>query len=366
MSHHLSHIIPTRCLKLDSRVTIFIIKDMKKYLLIACIIFLTSNFASAQTSAEGSILSRIAQLSSDNLRSYADPLMTSLGVALGTGIFYTARSHDAFGFDFGLRVMQVRIPSSARFFNATVVACSLANGGLDCYDILVENASTIFGPEEATVVPTSGNALAIPPVFPGGLDVNNLPFVMPQINVGFPFGLELGFGYLPLAMTFPLDREKNVSFIRLGAKLGFNKLPYLNRINLPMDLAIGGFYQIGHVQGDDQVATMNMALWNLQILASKRIGTGWLLAIEPFLAGGIEGTSFNFRYDFQKVLPDTIGGIPTDSIIVIEPIDIDYYQQNRFRAIIGMSLYVGPIFFHYDYNAVTYRTHNLMLGITVR
>jgi|GEM_PF-585305 len=337
---------------------------MREYTLAICI-FLTAGLSSAQDT-NGSIIDRIKQLDDINLRAYSEPLMIGLGVALGTGIFYTARSHDVFGFDFGLRVMQVRIPSSARYFSAGAVACSLANGQLDYYDIQVENVSTIFGPSEITWVPRPANARVNPRLFPGGLDVKTLPFVMPQLNVGFPFGLELGFGYLPLAMTFPLDREKNIRFIRLGAKLGFNKLPYLNRIDFPIDLAIGGFYQIGHVQGDDQVATMTMTLWNLQILASKRIGTAWLLAIEPFLAGGIEGTRYNFRYDFQKVLPDTIGGVPTDSIIVIEPIDIDYYQQNRFRAMIGMSLYVGPIFFHYDYNIVTYRTHNLMMGMTIR
>ncbi len=350
---------------LDNTFAIPIIDDMKKCVWAICI-FLVINLSFAQNNADGSILRRIAQLSSSNLRAYVDPLMTSLGVALGTGIFYTARSHDAFGFDFGLRVMQVRIPSSTRYFDATVVACSLANGELDCYDIVVENVSTIFGPEEVTVVPTSGNALAIPPVFPGGLDVHSLPFVMPQINIGFPFGLELGFGYLPLQMTFPLDQEKDLSFVRFGGKLGFNKLPYLNKVNLPVDLAIGGFYQRGRLKSENEAATVTMTLWNLQVLASKRIGPGWWFGVEPFLAGGIEGTRFNFRYEFQKILPDTIGGVPTDSIIVIEPININYYQQNRFRAMVGMTLYLGPIYLHYDYNLVTYKTHNLMVGVTIR
>lgn len=292
--------------------------------------------------------------------------MTGLGVALGTGIFYTAQAHDVLGFDFGFRIMQVRIPSSARYFTATAVACSLVNGELDYYDIAVENVSTIFGPGEITLVSRPGNARVNPRLFPGGLDVTTLPFVMPQLNVGLPFGLELGFGYLPLAMTFPLDREKNIRFLRFGAKLGFNKLPYLNRLDLPIALAVGGFYQIGRVQGEDEVGTMTMTLWNLQILASKRIGTGWLLTVEPFVAGGVEGTEYKFRYEFQKILPDTIGGVPTDSIIVIEPINVDYYQQRRFRAMVGMTLYLGPVYLHYDYNIVTYKTHNLMLGITVR
>jgi hypothetical protein len=337
---------------------------MRKCAWAICILLLTQ-LSSAQNT-NGSLIDKIKQLDGSNLQAYTEPLMTGFGVALGTGIFYTASTHQALGFDIGFRVMKVGIPSSARYFTGTAIACSLANGGLDCYDIEVESISTIFGPGEATWVPTSGNARAIPPVFPGGLDVTSLPFVMPQINIGFPFGLELGFGYLPLALTFPLNRETNIYFLRLGGKLGFNKLPYLENLTFPCALAVGGFYQRGRLKGADEVSTVTMTLWNLQILASKRFSTRLFFDIEPFLAGGIEGTKYNFRFDFQKVIPDTIGGVPTDSIIVVEPIDIDYYQQNRLRAIIGMTLYMGPVYLHYDYNIVKYNTHNIMLGMIIR
>ena len=323
-------------------------------------------FLFGQGEQNGSLIDRIKQLDRSNLQAYAEPLMTGFGIALGTGIFYSASSHDVLEFDVGFRYMQVGIPSSARYFTATAVACSLADGELDCYDVVVEEASTIFGPGEATWVPTSGNAVAVPPVFPGGLNVTSVPFVMPQINVGFPFGLELSFGYLPLALTFPLDLEKSIYFLRVGGKLSINEFFLLRGVSFPCALALGGFYQKGRIKDERETGSVSIALWNFQIMASRRYSTRLPFDVEPFLAGGIEGTRYNFRYDFQKVIPDTIGGVPTDSILVIEPVDVEFHQQNRLRAIAGLTFYIGPIYLHYDYNIVTYNTHNMMFGIKIR
>ena len=342
-----------------------ILMPVKTVVLVLCTL-LTIHSVSAQTDQNDSFIDRIKQLDLSNLAAYADPLMTSLGVALGTGIFYSAYSHDVFEFDVGLRVMNVGIPASARYFTGTAVVCSLANGQLDCYDVEVENTSTIFGPGETTTVPTSGTAIAIPPVFPGGFDITSLPFAIPQVNIGLPFGFEIGLGYLPLALTFPLNREKNLYFLRLGGKLGINKFPFLRKVTLPCALAIGGFYQRARLKGEAGVGEVTMTLWNLQVLASRRLDTRSFFDVEPFVGAGIEGTKFNFQYDFEKVIPDTVGGLPTDSIAVIEDIDVNFYQQSRLRAIIGMTFYLGPVYLHYDYNIVTYKTHNIMLGVTVR
>ena len=323
-------------------------------------------FLFGQGEQNGSLIDRLRQLDRSNLKAYVEPLMTGFGVALGTGIFYTANTNDVLEFDIGLRYMRIGIPSSSRYFAATAVACSLANGQLDCYDVVVEDVSTIFGPGEVTWVATSGNALAIPPVFPGGLDVTSLPFVMPQISVGLPLGLELGFGYIPLGVTFPLDQESNLYFLRFGGKLSFNKLFLREGSQFPLALALGAFYQKGRMKGEREAASVSISLWNFQILASKRYSTGSPLDVEPFLAAGIEGAKYSFRYDFHKVIPDTIGGVPTDSIIVIEPIDVDFYQDNRFRAIVGVTFYFGRIYIHYDYNATTYKAHNMMLGLIIR
>ena len=93
------------------------------------------------------------------------------------------------------------------------------------------------------------------------------------------------------------------------------------------------------------------------------------IAISGHKSSRIKSVCFDLDvtlYDFQKVIPDTIGGVPTDSILVIEPVDVEFHQQNRLRAIAGLTFYIGPIYLHYDYNIVTYNTHNMMFGIKIR
>ncbi len=339
---------------------------MKAIRWLICIVLIAS-FLSAQVSNEDeSPIDKIKQLDANMLKAYTDPLMTAIGVALGTGFFHSAYSHDVFGFDIGLRYMRIGIPASARYFNGKAVACSLANGDLVYYEVDVDSISTIFGPGEATWVQTTGNAIAIPPVFPGGFDVTSLPFVMPQINVGLPIGLELAFGYLPLAFTFPLNIKSNLYFLRLGGKLSINKVPLLNRISFPCAIAIGGFYQRARLASESGRSRITLTMWNLRFLASKRFETKYIVDFEPFLSAGIERTKFNFHYDFKYTIPDTINDIPEDRIEVIKEIDTDFYSKNQYRAVIGITLYVGRIYFHYDYNIVTYKAHNIMLGITIR
>lgn len=339
---------------------------MKAIRWLICIVLIASFLSAQESDEDESLVDKIKQLDANMLEAYTEPLMTAFGVALGTGFFHSAYSHDVFGFDIGLRYMRVGIPASSRYFSGKAVACSLANGNLVYYEVDVDNISTIFGPGEATWVQTPGNAIAIPPVFPGGFDVTSLPFIMPQINVGFPIGLELAFGYLPLAFTFPLSIETNLYLLRLGGKLGINKVPLLNRISFPCAIAIAGFYQRARISPERGTGRTTLTMWNFQFLASKRFETKYIVDFEPFLSAGVERTKFNYHYYFKYTIPDTINDIPEDRIEVIKEIDIDFYGKNHYRAIIGLTLYVGPIYFHYDYNIVTYKAHNIMLGITIR
>jgi hypothetical protein len=333
--------------------------------LLTCLLsILLISFSFAQDDDESAI-DKIRQLGGNNLAAYAEPLMEGFGVALGTGIFHTAYTHDILGFDIGMRLMMVGIPNSSRYFTGTAVACSLADGELVCYDVELDSLSTIFGPSGATWVDTEGNAVAIPPVFPGGLDVTRLPFVMPQVSVGLPIGLEFALGYLPLSFTFPLNQESKLRFYRIGGKWSINKAPPSKNIPFPLAIAIGGLYQRGRLEAE-RGGSVTMTAWNLQLLISKRMKLKYFIDYEPYAAIGVEGTKFNYNYTFEYSIPDTINDIPEDRIEVIELLDIDYRLPNRFRTVLGMTLYFGPVYLHYDYNIVTYKTHNLMLGITIR
>uniref|UniRef100_A0A7V0Z4H3 Uncharacterized protein n=1 Tax=candidate division WOR-3 bacterium TaxID=2052148 RepID=A0A7V0Z4H3_UNCW3 len=90
------------------------------------------------------------------LEGYTQPLITSFGTGISTGIFHSARSHSLLGFDIGVRGMLIQIPEMGKYFDAKVLTCSLANDNLDYDSLELDSVSTIFGPKERTIVPVKG------------------------------------------------------------------------------------------------------------------------------------------------------------------------------------------------------------------
>jgi hypothetical protein len=338
--------------------------DMKVLILCVCI----SIFVSAVSAQEidESLIDKIKHISEGLLEGYSQPLITAFGTAMGTGLFHSAYSHDILGFDVGLRVMYINIPTSARYFSGTALACSLAYNDLVWYEIHVDSISTIFGPDEVTDIPTaSGNAYTIPPFIPGGFDLSGVGFAMPQLNIGLPYGLEIAIRYIPFAITYPFTvegvRGTDLYFLGVGGKLEITKLPFLATVPMPLAVAVGGFYQKAKIAEAGGYTSIHTSTWNVQLLVSKR-----LVIFEPLIGVGFEGTTVNFHYDFEYVIPDTSTGVPTDVIEQVSEINASFHSQSHYRAFLGFTVYMGPIFFHYDYNILPYTTHNGMVGITIR
>ena len=139
---------------------------MKKILFLLLIVC-TGMWAQSEALAE-----RIKRLGEELLRGYTQPLVTAFGSGISSGLFHSAYSHDVLGFDIGVRGIFVSIPSSAKYFDGTALICSLGLGGLVCDSVELENLSTVFGPSDSTRVLTSGNAVAVPPVVPGGFNLS--------------------------------------------------------------------------------------------------------------------------------------------------------------------------------------------------
>ena len=316
--------------------------------------FIVVSSLSAQETYE-SLVDKIKAMSEDLLKGYAQPFVTAFGTGLSTGLFHTANSHDLLGFDLGVRVMYIDIPSSAHYFRGTALVCSLASGDLVYYDVELDSMPTILGPEDNLEIPTTGNAVGIPPYIPGGFNLSGVPFVIPQLNIGLPIGLEVAIRYLPFSFTSPYSNEgMSIYFLGVGAKLGINKLPFLQAVPVPIDIAVGAAYQKSNLKDSEGNTIVFTNTWNLQLLASKR-----LTLFEPFVGVGLENTIAHFHYEFKYTIPDTINDIPTD-------LSLTMHSQNHYRAMVGCTFYFGPVFLHYDYNIVPYSTHHGIIGITLR
>jgi len=298
---------------------------------------------------------KIKKVSENLLEGYTQPLITSFGTGISTGLFHTARSHKTLGFDIGVRIMYIQIPEFAKYFDAKVLTCSLANNRLDYDSLILDSTSTIFGPKERTDVPVSGSAVGIPPYIPGGFNLSGFPVAMPQLNVGIISGSELAIRYIPF--TF---RGSSVNFLGIGLKQNINSLPFMKSLTLPVDIAIGGAIQDFGIEDSNGYQIVNSHTWNLQLVVSKN-----LIAFEPMVGFGFEGTKVYFKYDFEYEIPDTLN--PGENITVTDNVDIELIAQNSYRAIMGFTFKLGIFYLHYDYNLVShYKTHNAILGFSLR
>ena len=321
-----------------------------KYFIIMLVVF---SFVQAQESNEA-LAEKIKKVSEELLEGYTQPLITAFGTGISTGLFHSAYSHNFLGFDLGVRMMYIQIPSSAKFYSDTALACSLStNNTLDYYDVPLDSINKIFGPKEETDVPVSGSAVAIPPYIPAGFDLSGVPLVMPQLNIGLLGGAEIMIRYIPF--TF---KGSKVKFLGLGAKEELTKLPVIKEVPFPLAVALGGAYQTFQIQDSLGETIVSSKTWNLQLLFSKR-----LVAFEPVLGVGLEGTSVNFAYNFEYEIPDSITGVP---VSVSRDIDVTLHSQNHYRAMLGFNLRMGPVLLHYDINLLPYVTHDLILGISIR
>jgi hypothetical protein len=299
---------------------------------------------------------RIKQISEDLLEGYAQPLVTAFGTAVSTGLFHSAYSHDFLGFDLSVRAMYIQIPNSAKYYDDVAVVCSLANNQLVSYDVHLDSISTVFGPEQQPEIPAPGNAVGIPPNIPNGFDVSGVPFIMPQLNVGFVLGSEIFLRYIPFSY-----KGSSMRFLGFGAKQEINKLPFMKNVPLPVAIAIGGAYQTFGIKDTLGQQIVNTRNWCLQLLISKRLGP-----FEPVIGAGIEDTKAYIRYQFEYEIPDTINNIPEDRLSVVRDIDVELKAENRNRIMAGFNLNLGFLFIHYDYNIVPYQTHNAIIGFKVR
>ncbi|MCX7995093.1 MAG: hypothetical protein N3A65_04915 [candidate division WOR-3 bacterium] len=298
---------------------------------------------------------RIKKVGEDLLEGYTQPLITAFGTGISTGLFHSARSHKLLGFDIGFRGMLIQIPDFARYFDARVLTCSLANNRLTYDSLTLDSVSTIFGPGTRTYVPVTGSAVGIPPYIPGGFNLLVVPLVVPQINIGLVMGSELLIRYIPF--TFKGSR---VEFLGLGFKQHLNSLPFMKTVPVPFDVAIGGAFQDFGIEDSTGYNIVASKTWNLQIVLSKNLS-----AFEPMFGFGLEGTKVHFTYEFEFEIPDTTqtGG----RIKVKKDVNVEIIAQNNYRAIAGFTLKMGIFFLHYDYNFLSYyKTHNLGLGFSIR
>jgi hypothetical protein len=302
------------------------------------------------------------------MNAYLSPMVTAASYGFNGGWFNTAKAHKTLGFDLGVTVNGVFIPSSKNYFRPGEL-------GLSKYTTLTSpasgNAPTLVGPKDATTYtvtePQSGETATFSG--PPGLDFKDnfkisgalAPTV--QLGIGIVKNTDLKIRWMPEVKA----GDTKVKYIGFGVLHDIKQhIPGIK--HLPFDLsAMIGYTNLkgttniaGYVASGDatkpQELHYNMNAWLIEALISKK------LAMVTFYGGlgynAVKTTAdVKGSYAFVPVTPQT----PATN----DPVSMDF-KNNSFRATAGMRLNLGPIYLSADYTLQKFSTVSVGLGVTVR
>lgn len=276
---------------------------------------------------------KLQRLSEEAAKGYVQPLVTSFGTNLNSGLFNTAEVLKPsilrpIRFGFGFHAMIAFVPDADKTFKAA--------DPFNPNDTVT--TATVFGDKgytyENPIYPDSPVR-----VYPDGLDISMVPLIIPQFRFGLPKGNELMIRYLP---PFELGDYGDIQFWGVGLKHSIDQYIPL----FPIHLAVQGAYQALSV--GDVVDITSIAI-NAQ--ASKRI------LMWTFYGGlGWESTKLKAEYDYNPYAGHTLSQ---------DKISFDITGDNNVRMTLGFRYAIIPfVHLNADYTISNYNAATVGLGMS--
>ncbi len=285
---------------------------------------LTLLFISTPRESRAQIEENLRRYTGDNARGYIAPLVTSLGTNFSRGWYRSAKIGAIRPYIYvGVAAMEALIGDNDKVYMAT------PEGGFMPDDPV--EVATVVGSSEAVVISgVSGTEYA----FPGGLNLNAVPFAAPQLTVGGILGTEVTVRYA--AMNNPDQEFGNVTLKGFGLRHSISQYFPL----LPFDIAAGYFFQSFTL--DDSLISVTASHFGVQ--ASKTSGA-------LTLYGGIGFDKSNAKVSYQ---PDIDGAAPVE-------LDIDGYSG--LVTTLGIALKFAILHINADFNMGSQNALSVGVGI---
>ncbi|MFQ6104839.1 MAG: DUF6588 family protein [Candidatus Glassbacteria bacterium] len=266
----------------------------------------------------------VSKYTSVNGQGYMQPLGDAFGANINSGLFHGAGiSKDEFNIRFSLEFMLAPIGDDRKVFMAQTEA--------PFYPDTTVEAPTVFGDSEGTSVEGTGGTVFY---FPGGFDVNNLPFLVPQVTIGSIMGTQAVFRYI----NFKVD--DNIGKVKLfGFGLRHSVSQWIEK-EYPVDLAVAFFTQSFDV-GDIVDASAKY----FGIIGSYDAGI-----LTLYGGPGFESSSLDIAYDIEA---------DTDTTSVSFELDGD----NSARFTLGAAVDLKILRFHIDYNIASQSSIGFGFGL---
>ncbi|MCK5051197.1 MAG: hypothetical protein KAS53_05630 [Candidatus Cloacimonetes bacterium] len=320
----------------------------KTFLSLLLIVMITALFAGVQEKLE--------QFGEDNGLVYVKPLVTAFGTTMNTGLFNTAKVLKPFAFGLNVNMMLAFVPDEDKIFTAirpNLFIDDPLNPGEVIYlyaDEELESA-TVFGEDGATFVHNpllddipGLDAAQLDIDLPNGADLPAIPFLMPQFNLGLPFGNEI------MIRGFPkVEINKDIGDLGFwGVGLKHSVSQYIPLI--PIDIAAQVAFQNLYV-GD----ILTFTNFNANLEVSKKL-LMWTL----YTGVGYDKTNVTAEYDY------TYQTLNQDNEIVSleQEIKFDVDGENEVRATAGIRYSLLLLKLYADYTISKYSVFNAGIGVS--
>lgn len=300
---------------------------------------------------------------------FVGPAIRGVSYGMTSGWYNTAKTHKKLGFDLGITVSAVMLPSSDNTFNT---------GSLNLSSNTIPNnqtAPTIVGGKDASsyIIKLNNTSPGILVQGPEGLDlkgsigVSAIPVPMIQLGIGTIKNTDLKVRLMP-QRTYGKS-----TFGMFGVGLMHDLKQYLPGVKvLPFDFSILAAYNSvsgttslvnnnaanvarGVPQSNDGEVSYKLNSWVIQALISKKLSVLTLYA-------GLGFGTVNSKVD----ITGTFNVGPTGLTVPITNPFNNQYTHASPKLTAGMRLKFGPLYFNGDYTLQTYNAVTVGIGLAIR
>ncbi len=221
--------------------------------------------------ARADLSDRLGALSGDNARGYLGPLPDALSGTLNSAIFQTGRVPKAKpSITIGVHVMGVSFKDADRTFIPTDPA--------GFQSTTPTPVSTIIGSTQSTAVQGQGGLVLN---YPGGFDVSTFAIAAPELTVGSFLGTRAVVRYI--SATLGDSDYGKLELFGIGGQHSISQ--YLP--GLPVDLAVGAFYQTFKLGN----GLLDTKAFHAEITGSRSFGM-----IQPYAGLGFDTFKMDVAY----------------------------------------------------------------------
>jgi hypothetical protein len=330
----------------------------------------------AQSEAEiVEFLSAGKQDASKLMGAYLNPMVEAFSYGFNGGWYHTAKAHNTLGFDFGVALNGVFIPSSKNHFTPS----SLGLQNTILVDPTSGKAPTVVGPDESTTyqstIDITGDGIPDQSLMfdgPPGVDfqenfkISGAVAPTAQLGIGFYKNTYIKISWMPEVKT----SDSKVKLLGFGVLHdvkqhipGIRTVPFdLSMLvaftNIKGSTLVEGEFDKPQNDARPQLMDYSMDAWLFQALISKKI------SVVTFY-GGIGYNTIKTSSDLtgSYIIVDDASG--NNDLILKDPVSLSF-KNKSLRVTAGVRFKFGPIYLTGDYSIQEYNTLSVGLGVAVR